>query len=1093
MAMNTSKTLEFSKLAAAACVAAATFAACASGEPQRDWSEMFLASSPSLAPDGSFFAFEWNGRIWRASPDGGVAQPLTDGPSDFKPFISPDGRHMLFSSYREGGEHLFEMTLGKDGLAESVRQVTFHSEGTTPHGYFPDGKSAVAVVRRDFSAPVAGGVLRRGYRAVSVPVAERGAERLLFNAPARDPAISPDGSNVLFVAHGYGDSPEYRKFPASSSTSASGDVWLYDIAHKSFRSLEASPRDERCPVWAPDGKGYYFLSDEGGVRNVRYRPLAKGASVRQVTSFTDDHVFRPTVSRNGRIMVFRKGLDLWRIDPTEKSPVAKRIPLRPAGGMANIPRTRRRWYDKAWNNDGIGSVSFTDKGSTIAFTAGGDVFVMNTSSRNPVTVHGSSRSHERDASFSPDGSTLYFLSDFGDHVDVRSARRDSRLSGWASNSHFKLKTIVSDGKRREKLSVSPDGRLLAWCDPTGHLTFYDISSGEEYTSPVKAAQCEGYVWAPDGRYVAATLRDGCGQFDVWIVATYSKKPDGGPAPEPYNLSRGWMYDGEPAWSPDGRIIAFCGHRTASGERRMVMYVYVNPDDEIDERNGRKPSGESYKIVFKGLADRVRLTKATGHDPFFSPDSRTLAINTHTETSIIRIPSSLEPKKALSKVGKPKAWIMTQGGDKFLRVVDGLPACGDTTFSFKAFQTTNLADYRELAFLTAWATVRDNFCDPSIRGVDWNAVKEKYLPVARNAPSWNVFRVVLDLMYGEVDASHIGFSFNSISRKTWGAYTSKHEWSSKTACAGARFDPDWTGNGWRVADVIPGSHVDCGENGLVAGDVVLEVDGKPLKPGMDYAEAFGAPANHKFRLLVKPATGIRRKLLLIDALDFDKAREFLREAEVKSIRRRVHKEGNFGYIAVDSMDSFCAGAFADAVLSECYGRDGVIVDVRDNGGGSTADRLLDILICRQHTRTLFRGGVPEGYILQYWDRPAAPSIPLVVLMNERTGSNAEAFAHAIRQAGRGVLVGLATPGGVIATTEHPLLDCGTMNVSNAGMFLMDGTDMDRHGAQPDVKVDITPEDYANGRDPQLDAAIKELKKLAEKKAKGKKLPPLSYKQ
>ena len=76
MAMNTSKTLEFRKLAAAACVAAATFAVCAGGEPQRDWSEMFLASSPSLAPDGLFFAFEWNGRIWRASPDGGVAQPL---------------------------------------------------------------------------------------------------------------------------------------------------------------------------------------------------------------------------------------------------------------------------------------------------------------------------------------------------------------------------------------------------------------------------------------------------------------------------------------------------------------------------------------------------------------------------------------------------------------------------------------------------------------------------------------------------------------------------------------------------------------------------------------------------------------------------------------------------------------------------------------------------------------------------------------------------------------------------------------------------------------------------------------------------------
>lgn len=1078
------------RLTYAVLAATVAFAVNSDGATQRDWSEIFLASSPSLAPDGSFLAFEWNGRIWRASPDGGVAQPLTDGPTDYTPFVSPDGRRVLFTSYREGSEQLFEISLGKDGLAESFRQVSFHSEGTTPHGYFPDGKSAVAVVRRDFSAPVAGGARRRGYRAVSVPVAERGAEKLLFNAPARDPAISPDGSNVLFVAHGDGDSPDYRKFPASSSTSASGDVWLYNIADKSFRALETSPRDERCPLWAPGGKGYYFLSDEGGVRNIRYRTLAKGTAVRQITSFTDDHVFCPTLSRDGRIMVFRKGLDFWRIDPTENKPVAKRLSLKPAGGMADIPRTRRRWYNKAWNNDGIGDVAFTDNGSTIVFTAGGDIFAMNTSSRNPVTVHGSSRSHERDLAFSPDGSTLYFLSDFGDHVDLCAARRDPHASGWASSMHFRFKTLVSDGKRRENLSLSPDGRLLAWCDPTGHLTFADTKTGEEYASPAKSSKCESYAWAPDGRYVAAALRDGCGQFDVWIIATYPKWPNGEPAPAPYNLSRGWMYDGEPAWSQDGRIIAFCGRRTGSGDKLIVQYAYLNPDDEINERNGRKPKDGRYRIIFKGLADRIRLTKATGHDLFFSPDSRTLAVNSHDETSMIRIPSSLESKKAFSKVGIPKAWIMTQDGNKFLRIIDGLPACGDTTYPFKAFQTTDLADYRELAFLTAWATVRDNFCDSSIRGVDWNAVREKYLPAARNAPSWNVFRDVLHLMYGEIDASHVGFAFNHISRKTWGTHPNSHEWSPQTACAGARFDPEWTKDGWRVADVIPGSHVDCGENGLAAGDVVLSVDGKHLNPGMDYAEVFSAPTGHKFRLLVQPPNGARRKLLVIDSLDFDKARDYLRKAEIAETRRRVHKEGNFGYIAVDSMDAHCAGAFADSVVSECYGRDGVIVDVRDNGGGSTADRLLDILICRQHTRTLFRGDVPEGYLLSYWERPAAPSIPLVVLMNERTGSNAEAFAHAIRQAKRGLLVGNATPGDVIATSEAPLLDCGTMNVCHAGMFLMDGTDMDRHGAQPDVKVDITPDDYASGRDPQLETAIRELRKLAAEKSKTN-LPPLSY--
>jgi tricorn protease len=295
----------------------------------------------------------------------------------------------------------------------------------------------------------------------------------------------------------------------------------------------------------------------------------------------------------------------------------------------------------------------------------------------------------------------------------------------------------------------------------------------------------------------------------------------------------------------------------------------------------------------------------------------------------------------------------------------------------------------------------------------------------------------------------------------------------------------------VADVIPNAPVDCGENGLNAGDVLLEVDSRKLKPGMDYAEVFSAPPQHKYRLLVQPAEGGRKRLLRVDPLDFDMARMLLRKAEVLETRRRVRKEGNFGYIAVDRMDEQSAGAFADSIVSECYGRDGVIVDVRDNGGGNTADRLLDILICRQHTRTLFRGDVPEGYLVSYWDRPAAPSIPLVVLMNEMTGSNAEAFAHAVRQAKRGVLVGNATPGDVIATTEKPLLDCGRMNVSHAGMFLMDGTDMDRHGAQPDVKVDITPADYANGRDPQLDAALRELKKLAETKAKEKPLAELKY--
>ena len=183
-----------------------------------------------------------------------------------------------------------------------------------------------------------------------------------------------------------------------------------------------------------------------------------------------------------------------------------------------------------------------------------------------------------------------------------------------------------------------------------------------------------------------------------------------------------------------------------------------------------------------------------------------------------------------------------------------------------------------------------------------------------------------------------------------------------------------------------------------------------------------------------------------------------------------KKGDFGYIAVDAMDSGSADAFADQVFAECFGKDGLVVDVRYNTGGRTADRLIDILCGNRHERTLYRGAEEEGYFMDRYGRPVIAGLPVVVLANERSASNAEEFAHAMQTLRRAKVVGRETAGDVIGTTDVFLFDYGVVRRPRVGTFLPDGTYMEGNGAKPDVEVDLTPADVAAGRDPQLAAAL-----------------------
>ncbi len=1069
-------------------------------EVPEDWSRIYLGSCPSVDANGRTFVFEWNDTLWMADVHGGWARRLGSGSStDSWPVISPDGTKVIFASDREGGHKVFEFDLTQD----EIRQVSYHSETTTPRSWCADGKSILCVGYRDSSDT------KTAARVIRVPTDRRATEEIVFDYPANDPVMSPDGASILFTRRG--DDP-YRKRPHSVGPSA-GQIWRYTLATGAFDPMVETEYDSRNPIWRPKGDGFYYLSAKNGqgVRNVWFHDIAKKSDT-QLTHFTDDHVFQPTLSADGQTMIFRQAFDFWRFNPLKPEVAPERIILRPEPGYAPRPNIRRRLYDVCWNNDSEGDVTFCDNGTQIAFTTGGDLYVMDTVVCEPKLVKGDTRTHERECVFSPDGGALYYLSDRGDTASVMKAEPEDPSKPWWENFNFKHSEVVSDTGQRMGLSISPEGSTLAWYDPAGIFTFV-TTNGVRISRGPAATKAYGYAWSPDGKWIVAQLEDEFANSDVWIISVDGQT-------KPYNLSRNFKYDGEPAWSPDGKMISFVSERPELGAGKFLCYVYLDRTmEEIEtfeydfdksrrairedavvpekyaslnlpgEEAANKRRDLPFEIHFDDLAERVRVVKVSASMPFFGWDSRTIAFATanHT-TDYICVPNQLTPQKLFNCMGVPRAWV--QKGNRVLWIVNRLPAIGEQTLGFNVYQNTDIRDYQELAFRTAWARIRDIYYDPGTHGADWPAVGRKYLEPARNALSHSVFVRVMNMMLGELDSSHLGFYSTDISNKEWVKKIKTAGWTEQTAHLGLRFEQKHVADGWVVRDVIPGGPADRLGYNIAPGDVVTAIDSVPLTAEMDPTLVLNGPAKRKVRVTVRHQATGDVETVMIPSYSYAEARNQVGKENIKKLRRKVHEssEERLGYLNIDQMNWESLWLFQHEVFSEGYGRDGLVIDVRYNIGGFTADQMLQILMGADHSRAVTRTG-GAGYLFGYWGRPVW-SKPIVVLCNERTASNGEIFSHAIKTLKRGKLVGRQTGGGVIGTQESSLLDLGGFRNAKYGWFLLDGTDFEHNGAIPDYIVDDLPGEVVKGIDAQLDKAIEVLNQEVE--VWRKENPPIDFK-
>lgn len=201
-------------------------------------------------------------------------------------------------------------------------------------------------------------------------------------------------------------------------------------------------------------------------------------------------------------------------------------------------------------------------------------------------------------------------------------------------------------------------------------------------------------------------------------------------------------------------------------------------------------------------------------------------------------------------------------------------------------------------------------------------------------------------------------------------------------------------------------------------------------------------------------------------------------------------GKLGYIHIQGMNWPSFERFERELMASGYGKDGIVIDVRFNGGGWTTDMLMTVLNVRQHAYTIPRGAAEnlerenKKFVnnYPYGERLPFPALtmPSIALCNQNSYSNAEIFSHAFKTLGLGKLVGTPTFGAVISTGSYSLQDGSRVRMPYRGWYVKaTGENMEHGPALPDIILDNAPDDKANDEDPQLKRAVEELLNTSDK--------------
>ena len=556
-------------------------------------------------------------------------------------------------------------------------------------------------------------------------------------------------------------------------------------------------------------------------------------------------------------------------------------------------------------------------------------------------------------------------------------------------------------------------------------------------------------------------------------------------------------DVSPVWSPDGKKLSFVSNR--SGDRGGVNYdtwmVWLQKEDwektKTDFKEGayyqpKKDSKEKKKkkeVIVKIDEERIfdRLVQITnwGGNEFgrvFSADSKNIYVSATKQGTRnnafykVNLSGGLPTVvKGVSNVGstsihKTTMYYSSRGRLKSMNLKSGKVS----SFAHSATYTTNFSKLNEQVFEEGVRAMTQGFYDPKYHGYNWSSIVKRYRPLVLTAKTKQDYMFMFNNMLGQLNASHMGY---------FGSRPEKIK-SDRVGLLGVEVVN--VHKGVKVNYILPNSAASKTNVNLKIGDIITSVNGKKIDKNTNFYSLLKSDLGKE--VLITLNSG---KELVVRTESSRKLNQLKYEEWINSRKKLVDKysKGKLGYIHIQGMNLSSFERFERELKASGYGKKGIVIDVRFNGGGWTTDRLMSVLTTKQHAYTVPRGATNnlqkdhKKYSGNYpFNERAVLSVntkPLVALSNEFSYSNAEIFAHAFKSFKLGKLVGQPTFGAVISTGGHGLLN-GFIRMPYRAWYVKEsGMNMEHGPAVPDYLVTDKPGWKARGEDAQLKKAVEVL--------------------
>ncbi len=1040
---------------------------------------------PASSPDGSMIAFSYAGDIWTVPTTGGHAARLTTHSGyEYHPRWSPDGQWIAFDGDREGFADVYIIP----AAGGQSQRLTWLDTQNHVCCWTPGSDTLIFASSRDDRYPDYS-------RLYSVPLAG-GTPMPVIEAYSSQATLSPDGGQLWFTFNGV---QWWRKGYRGSQA---GQVWQYDRTSGEYTAVtdtleKRSGEDflSGSSSWPMAGANgvLYLLSDRDGTDNL-WKRSANGAWS-QLTHYAPDGARFPNISADGSTIVFEQGLSLY-VMRDEAEPQAVSI-IAPRDDPERFPQ--RMHYSR-----NASRVAFSPAGRQLFVEVRGEVFAGrivgddDKAARKPArSLSNDLPSRDGDFTLSPGGDSLIFVSDRdGDRDLYLVYSDDSAVKALSEAKKLHLEQLTNDPAEDHGPVWSPDGKSVLFVRGKGELWALDLKERRERLLRPGWSMMQ-YVWSPDGQWIAYACEDDEFNSDVFILPA-----EGGAS---VNVSRHPDEDEQPVWSADGKKLGFRSKRRENNwdiyfvflqradddkyladwaEERWQAAAKDSPSDKKKNKDKEKDQDDeesktvTVSIDTTDIFRRVRsVTSLPGEEGLFdiSPDGENFvfAANFEGEWDIYSIKWTSRDQKRLTNGGKAPQWLKFSPDGKRVRFLDKIGLAqsvkadggGSEDYPFDAYMAVDVIAERLQKFDEVWRGLNDEFYHPNFHGHDWAALRDKYRPMVPYASSERDFGDIINMMIGELNSSHCGYGPSGGGDE------------HNVGRLGLDFDPAYSGEGLQITHVLPKGPCDRLNVSLQPGDVLLAINDEFITPATNIHRLLDRQVDEQVYLTYRRGKEEQTVTVrpmgrwLIGRLTYDEWVQARRE-EVDRL-----SDGKLGYLHIQGMGEPSLARFEAELYSRGAGKEGLVIDVRFNGGGYITDYLLTMLEARRHAVTFPRGGgpgYPQGRLPLYsWVKP------IVVLCNEHSFSNAEIFSHAIQTLGRGQLVGVPTAGGVISTDWRGLLDGSGYRVPMRGWYIGDNPtrdesrNMEGHGAVPDVIVPMRPDWISPADDAQLRAAVKTL--------------------